>query len=210
MTAKITITVILIFAAGVGSVVAQTTRMRCPAGTNHRRTRVAPGQSFMVAFPQFEEYCQRRRPGGRSFKDGPYRLWGPNGEKLEDGRYTNGRREGKWMRWIPSQILQDTWKRGKYIGAEVFGSPSSYTIDFRSCVPHEHNIPDALGSTSYKLIGKEGRFCRMSYSIEIEMGLDIGGRPQTLCTVPRSVDKLVFSNTTMGFDFSAIAQYCKR
>jgi hypothetical protein len=139
-------------------------------------------------------------------KEGPYVLWGPNGEKQAEGQYVDGRKEGKWIRRIPSQTLEDTWRGGEYVGARVLSEPYSFVIDFRACIPDEYNIPAAFGSTSYRLTGKQQRYCKLTYSIGIEMGQG----PSISCLVPTRMKKLTFGNTQMGIDFSAIKQYCKR
>ena len=74
---------------------------------------------------------------------------------------------------------------------------------------HEYGIPAALGSTSYQVLGKEGDYCKLNYSIEIEMPIDVGKRPYSSCLVPISKKKLPFGNTQLGIDFSSIKQYCK-
>ena len=183
---------------------------KCPNETTYKRrpivARTLAADPFIPPFAQFEEYCQRRDGDGSFIKDGPYQVWGPNGEKLIAGQYINNRKEGIWKRWIPSQILEDTWNKGKFIESKVVGEPHSYVIDFDACVPHEYGIPAVFGSTSYRLFGKRRGFCRLQYSTFIEMGQC----PTITCLVPVTTKKLVVQNTPMGIDFSSIKAYCKQ
>jgi len=194
-----------------GSVPGQQSNFECPKGTEHRWERVAarrPNDPFFPQFAQFEEYCQGKKDGAL-VKHGPYQVWGPNGEKQVEGQYVYGRKEGKWIRRIPSQTLEDTWSKGEFVESKVLNEPYSYVIDFGLCIPHEYHIPAALGSTSYRLIGKQRGSCLLRYSIAIERSL--GPPPKsTSCFVTTKKGKIVFVNTQTGLDFSAIAQYCKK
>ena len=182
---------------------------KCPNGTTYTRKRIVArtlaGDPFIPPFAQFEEYCQRRGKDGSFIKEGPYQVWGPNGEKYISGQYLNNRKEGIWKRWIPSQILEDTWDKGKFVESKVIGEPSSLVIDFDACVPHESGMPAVFGSTSYRLFGKRRGLCRLQYSTFIEMGQG----PTIICLVPVTKKKLVVHNTPMGIDFSGIKAYCK-
>lgn len=180
----------------------------CPKGTTYRKKPIVAkttADPFIPEFAQSEEYCQRRGEDGTFVKEGPYLVWGPNGEKLIEGQYLYGRKEGKWKRWIPSQILEDTWSKGEFVQSIVVGDPRSYVIDFGACIPHEYGVPAAFGSTSYRLIGKRRGFCELRYSIEIEMGRG----PLITCRVPLTKKKITVHNTSMGLDFSAIKPYCR-
>lgn len=181
----------------------------CPKGTTYRKRPIvakATGDPFIPAFAQLEEYCQRRSGDSTFIKDGPYLVWGPNGEKLIVGQYRDGKKEGKWTRWMPSQILEDTWSKGEFVESKVLSTPYSYMIDFGACIPHEYGIPAAFGSTSYRLIRKRRNFCELRYSKEIEMGQG----PTITCLVPLTKKKVVVLNTQMGLDFSALEPYCKQ
>jgi hypothetical protein len=194
-----------------GSLPSAQSNFECPKETEYRKERVAARKSndpFFPQFAQFEEYCERKVDGAL-VKDGPYKVWGPNGEKQVEGQYVNGRKEGKWIRRIPSQTLEDTWSKGEFGESKVLNEPRSYVIDFAACIPHEYNIPAALGSTSYRLIGKQRGSCVLRYSIDIERSLGPPAK-STSCFVTTKKGKLVFHNTQVGIDFSAIAQYCKR
>lgn len=178
----------------------------CPTGTVHRKERVTVRVVTEPEFGQFEEYCQQRKVDGTVVKVGPYVRWGPNGEKQLEGQYLDGSKDGKWIRRFPSHTVEDTWRNGEVVEVKEVSTPYSYVIDFDACIPHEYNIPAAFGSTSYRLIGKRRGFCQLRYSIEIEMGQG----PLVSCFVPTKNKRLVFINTQMGFDFTAIKAYCKK
>jgi hypothetical protein len=209
MSLRISVAALFIYIVSASAVVAQENHFKCPNRTEYMKAPVSLQIATKPYYPQFKEYCQKRKKNSTISKEGPYILWGPNGEKLEEGQYVNGKKDGKWVRWSPSQILEDTWKKGDYIGTRIIGEPSVYKIDFATCVPHEYSIPAALGSTTYRVSGKESEYCKLNYSIEIERSLDIGQRKWISCSVPRSKKKLSFGNTQIGIDFSIIKQYCK-
>lgn len=203
---------LLLYFLLAGSFPVQEVKLACPKGTEHRREKVATQVASKPDFPQEEEYCQKRNANGTLVKEGPYALWGPNGERQAEGQYLDDKKDGKWIRRSTSQTLEDTWRQGEFLGTKILSEPSSFVIDFSACNPHEYNIPAALGSTSYKVIGKESGNCKLMYSIEIEYSLQIelGHRPQISCFVPTDMKKLVFHNTQVGLDFSSIGQFCKK
>jgi hypothetical protein len=177
----------------------------CPPGTEHVLLKTPEELAKKHYFPQAEEYCRKKLPDGTFVKHGLYILWGPNGERLEEGQYKDGKKDGFWRRWIPSQVTEQTWKAGKRVDSKVLPQPKSYVIDFGAAVPHAYSIPAGLGSTYYEVLGKEGKYCKLRYEIEIEMGK----RPWVTCLVPTSIGKVTFENTNVGLDFSAIKQYVR-
>ena len=112
---------------------AQENVLKCSDKTEYVKAKVSPQIAKKPNYPQFEEYCQKKVEKGFILKEGSYILWGPNGEKLEEGQYVNGKKDGKWERWLPSQILEDSWKEGEFIDSKVIGSPGIYVIDFGAC-----------------------------------------------------------------------------
>jgi hypothetical protein len=84
-------------------------------------------------YPQAEEYCRKRNGQGDWVIDGHYILWGPNGERLEEGEYRDGKRDGLWTCWLPSQLQARTFVRGKLDSVDVPGAPHEFTIDFCAC-----------------------------------------------------------------------------
>ena len=181
--------------------------LNCPEGSQHFLQETTPklkSDPFLY-YGIKEEFCGYYDTKGEIIRNGPYILWGPNGEKSQEGQYLNGKKEGKWIRRIPSQTLEDTWQDGKYITARILSNtPDNFYIDFEACNPHTYGIPAGLGSTSYTIIGKEGDVCKLTYSIEIEMGQG----PVMHCKVPQKLGRLNFPNTDMGLNFSSIKEFC--
>lgn len=186
---------------------AQQRIIKCPRSTKYVKTLVPLKEAEKYYSARVEEYCQVRGANGKLIRQGPYRLWGPNGEKITEGWYSKGVKDRKWMRWIPSQILEDTWEKGKLIESKVIGSPSSYTIDFQACNTHSYSIPSVFGATSYELKGKKGTYCKLTYWIEMEMS--IGEPPSTYCLVPINKKKLIFYNSQVGISFLSIKKFCQ-
>lgn len=189
----------------VNSTFTQEEGLTCSKGTKYIKAKVVSEISTQPYFAQTEEFCKKKSKGGET-KHGPYRLFGPNDEIFEEGQFVNGKKEGKWKRWIPSQILEDIWSNGTFVTSTVIGRPSSYVIDFKTCNKHEYGIPAVFGSTFYQVLGIEGTFCRLIYSVEIEMGQG----PEIYCSVPTKKGKLTFYNTQYGLDFSILGGYCKQ
>lgn len=186
---------------------AQQETLYCPQPTKYVKKLLPLKEAEKYYSARLEEYCQVRGVNGKLIKQGPYRLWGPNGEKFTEGQYSKGVKVGKWKRWIPSQILEDTWEKGTLIESKVIGSPSSYTIDFQACSVHSYNIPSVFGGTFYELNGREGAYCKLRYWIEIEMS--IGEPSSTYCLVPISKKKLIFYNSQYGISFLSIKEFCQ-
>ncbi len=188
-----------------GSFPVQKLKLECPKGTEYRK-RVPEELAKKPNFSQEEEYCVMRKSNGALVKEGPYVIWGPNGERQLEGQYANDKKVGKWTRSTPSQTVEETWSNGELVGTTVLSQPSSLVIDFGACIPHEFSIPAALGSTAYQLLGKKKGFCELRYSIEIERGQG----PQIFCSVPTEMKKVVIHNTQTGLNFSSIETFCKK
>src|SRR5215204_3764767 len=88
--------------------------LRCPKTTVYKRVKISAGRPEKTDyFAQFEEFCTQRGASRRFVKHGPYWLWGPNGEVIIQGQFVNGKKNGTWTRWIPSQTVEELWKNGK-------------------------------------------------------------------------------------------------
>ncbi|MFN8588741.1 MAG: hypothetical protein U0704_13185 [Candidatus Eisenbacteria bacterium] len=155
-------------------------------------------------YPQFEEYC-RKKVGGGWVKHGHFVLWGPNGERLEEGEYRDGVRIGSWARWVASSAY--AWKtpsaeRQYDMGLKPSEPPPQVTIDFCACNKQWIGKPTTMGSVHWKIFGVEGNDCIMEVGGEIE-----GGelRPEYF-RVPRDVGRLNFPAPNR-VDFSALSRY---
>jgi hypothetical protein len=103
---------LLVYSVSAGSSHAQEPRLKCPRGAKYKKEKVPAQVTNEPYYSQLEEYCQKRNAEGTAVKEGPYVLWGPNSEKQSEGQYVDGKKDGKWIRRIPSQIIEDTWRKG--------------------------------------------------------------------------------------------------
>ena len=188
--------------SGLFSICAQEA-IKSPEGTERVFLKMSPEAAQKAYFPQAEEFCRKQLGDGSFVRHGPYVLWGPNGERLAEGQYKNDQKDGIWLHWRPSQVLEYTWKDGQAGPPRVLPQPTTYTIDFGVAAPHEYGIPAGLGSTRYKVLGKDGKFCRFEYRISLEKGQGAW----VSCLVPTDVGKMTFKNTNRGLDFSALDKY---
>jgi antitoxin component YwqK of YwqJK toxin-antitoxin module len=85
-------------------------RKDCPLGT--RRIGDAPPGDH-------EEYCVRIAESGPPVKHGPYRKWAANGNLILEGRYEEGKQQGRWSEYYDSgrdkRIIE--YEDGVYDGA---------------------------------------------------------------------------------------------
>ena len=89
-------------------------------------------------------------------------------------------------------------------------SPADVMIDFERCTPSGRiNIPVALGSTTYEVIGKSRNGCVMKYGGEVENPSWDGFLDKT-CVIPFSLGQRRFGQTQIGVDFSSLEPYCKK
>jgi hypothetical protein len=59
------------------------------------------------------QYHEVLLPDGRSVKTGPFLLWSRSGKKLEEGSYSNDKRDGPWTFWNEDGSI-DTTRSGFY------------------------------------------------------------------------------------------------
>jgi antitoxin component YwqK of YwqJK toxin-antitoxin module len=64
-----------------------------------------------------EQYCERtlrqRYGPPMQVRHGPYVLFDANGDVVEQGRYVEGRRDGKWTRQAGNQVLEEVYRNGQ-------------------------------------------------------------------------------------------------
>jgi hypothetical protein len=179
--------------------------IHCPDGTTATRVPTTREVRSKPYFPVSEEFCVDDSGSQKGVREGPYVLWGPNGEALQEGHYVAGKKDGEWIYRFPSQTVARTWKDDEYVSTRVIAdAPSRFVIDFEACEPHTYEIPADMGSTTYSVIGKVGSHCALIYSKD----LGTGEAAQSRCDVPSSLQRVTVPNGEMGLDFSAIKEYC--
>lgn len=175
----------------------------CAEGTQHFKIKTSAARAAQAYFPQAEEYCRKRNAQGKWVMEGHYILWGPNGERLEEGEYRDGKRDGPWNFWLPSQLQVRSFVGGRLDTAEVVGAPREFTIDFCACNRQWIGVPWSMGSNYWKVFGPSGSSCIVEVGGEIEMG----ALPRRFFQVPREVGRLTFRFKGLGLDFSPLAPY---
>ena len=177
---------------------------RCSAGLEHVVIRTSPERARHAYYPQTEEFCRQRLADGSVVLQGHYVLWGPNGERLEEGDYLDGKRDGVWRRWLPTQVIEDTWKMGKLSSVRDMGAPPAWDVDFCNCIPQAYLFYHGQGSMSAYLTGARGDTCWLATQIEIERGHG----PMHRYRVPRGIGRLSFPIAPhMPPDLSALRAY---
>lgn len=184
---------------------AATTFHRGP-GTDHVFVKTTATRAGEAYSPQAEEYCRKRNERGEWVKDGHYILWGPNGERLEEGGYVNGSREGAWSGWSPGQIQKRRLEHGKLEGTDVIGTPREFPIDFCACNCQWMGVYWGLGSDYWKVLGRTSTECFLEVGGEIEMG----ALPRVVYPVPRSLGRVVFHASEHGrIDLSLLQPFAQ-
>lgn len=187
---------------------AQEKPLRCSKTTVYKRARILPGSPEKTNyFAQFEEFCQRRVARKGFVKHGPYRLWGPNSDVIYQGQFVNGKKSGKWMRWISTQTIEELWENDQLIESKEVGEPRSVLIDYQACVPQSggYYFSDGYSSTSYEVLGAKGNYCIVRYTNNDAHNIDPDrerNRIWTYCRIPRSKKKNALTDTES-------ALYCK-
>jgi len=75
-----------------------------------------------AAPPQGQEtWCEKLDPSGHAVKDGPFTLYWPNGTKMLEGYYRDGKQDGLWTRFYPGgqRLAVDTYRNGVQEGQHV-------------------------------------------------------------------------------------------
>ena len=180
----------------------------CAAGTERFRTRTsAAARASEAYYPQAEEYC-RKKKDGQWVRHGHYILWGPNGERLQEGEYREGKREGAWKYWSPNQLATRWFAQGSRESVAVAGAPQEFIIDFCACNRQWMDVAWALGSRYWRILGTDGPDCIVEIGGEIEMA----ELPSRFFLVPRDLGRLTFKkDPRLGWhgelDFSPLAPY---
>lgn len=189
--------------------------LKIPQGAEHVFRRLTPeeadkpGGNPGVA----EEYAANKGADGRLVKHGPYVLWGPNGEAVEQGQFVDGKRAGTWISTTTGQVCERSYVDGELVldKTKVVGTPLWFVIDFEAAHPQGQRIWLPLGSTTYKILGKDGDFCRMCYTGEVENPLwTLETATWTELRVPRALGKRVFEIGGTGVGFEAMGQFIVR
>jgi hypothetical protein len=185
-------------------------RIECPDGLEHVYEKLTPAEASKSSGVA-EEYCRRNAADGTSVKHGPYTLFGPNGEAIEQGNYVDGQRDGKWVYTSAVQVSERVFNRGKPVSETtvVVGEPTWLVIDFNAANRQKVTLWCALGSTTYEIFSREGEFCRMRYTGEVESA-GMWSEKNAIWVellVPRSLGKRTFSKTATGVDFSSLQKY---
>jgi hypothetical protein len=181
-------------------------RIECPEGLEHVYRKLTPEEAAKSGGVA-EEYCRKKTAEGKFVKEGPYALWGPSGEALEQGNFVEGERDGKWTSTSTVQIADHYYKHGNYEKAEVVGEPLWIVIDFDAADQQGGFIYCGLGVTIYEILGKEGEYCRMRYRTEIELSLPNTQKTWIDLLVPRRLGKRTFGKLASGTDFSSLQKY---
>src|SRR5262249_53387784 len=158
----------------------------CPEGTEHVKTKTSAERASNAYYPQAEEFCRRKSEHGTWVIHGHYILWGPNGERLEEGEYRDGKRDGAWAYWSPSQLVARWFTQGHQDSVRVLGAPHEFTIDFCACKRQWMGAPWALGRKDWKVFGPTGPNCIVETGGEVEMA----PTPKRYFQVPREVGRL--------------------
>lgn len=175
-------------------------RCRCPEGTVHTLVPTSPARAREAYYPSAEEFCRKR---GTWTRHGHYVLWGPNGERLEEGEYVDGKREGSWQFWLPSQLQIRHFVGGKQAGVEVRGAPSAFAIDVCACRHQWMGVPLELGSMYWKTVASDDTTCTLEVGGEIEMGR----MPLRRYRVPRSLGRVEIPVRDGWLRFDAVSRY---
>jgi len=198
---------LLLSAAGPGGSSSQSS-FECPPGSDHILTKASETLGKAPNFARAEEYCLKAlgSKGGvcLSVPAGHYVLWGPNGERLEEGDYIDGRKTGLWASWSPQEASQIVWNDGAPDSSswKSFGRPTSITIDCLACLQQSFHVDGGAGSTDYGVLGAEGDTCRLSYAKTAD-GYEV------LCSVPRKLGVMSFSSRAEGIDFSSLKPFIR-
>ena len=189
-----------VFICFAGLASAQVKTIVCPQATAYKQVKITQGRPESELFAQYEEFCQQKSKSKGSFKQGAYRLWGPNGEVLVEGQYANGKKDGKWKRWIPGQFIEEFWTKGKLGESKGSERNDFLTIDFERCLPQKGGFLQGNGTGnpwvwSYEVFGAEGAFCKIKYSFTMESDGIFPGTtvPWNYCRVPRAKNKFSFN-----------------
>lgn len=193
--------ILFIAAALWGCKRAPTLSVECPPGTSGQRVPTSEAARKLAYFPQYEDFCVK----DQGVRHGPFVQLGPNGERLVEGNYVDGKMDGAWIRRLPSQTQHQTWAAGT--GGETTLSPREGfdSIDVASCVTHEFGFPVGLGSGRYTVIGKTADTCEVHLGGETEGARHAPG----VCRFPVGLGRVHYTLHSSGtFEFGAPGKHC--
>ncbi len=157
-----------------------------------------PGHS--LEFSQFETYCE-----ANGLLQGPYVVWGPNGEQSITGSYEKGKKSGKWTFQIPSQRHESEWVDGKRQTIAVLPRQARWKLDVARCNEQRYGWELARHSIGYEVVGRTDELCEVEtwWTAQLQRR-----RRVTTCRFPRSLIGVPWVQFGGSIKFDGQERYC--
>lgn len=80
-------------------------------------------------------------------------------------------------------------------------------VDFRQCTGETMRVSVTFGSTTLKVVGRDGDVCLLDYGGEVE-NPNWDGKLDHRCRIPTQLGLVRFGKKELGIDLTAIQRYC--
>jgi hypothetical protein len=177
---------------------------KCPPGTERLLQPPSADLGVRQGGAVSEEACWKAAGSGIRVRHGPCVIWGPNGERLAEGAFVFGKKNGVWHQWTTVQEVTEYWTAGHYDSVRVVGTPQSFMIDFCACRPQSLGAYWGFGSNGWEVLDAGPDSCRIRTWVEMEGSY----LPRRQFRVPRSLGRQTYIAQPHGrIDFSALEPY---